>query len=263
MGLASTAGVRTLAPTALSTMKRIELALLLTCFCLLFTACEHNEFPDPVVYDEPSGYIMAGETGDRVHVWELGNFCYIGGWSAPQTFEQSLEPWCGGRLIFGAFSSSHHAGGYGSSSIGALDSLLEFAVTTIVDSFWVCYNLNPDSSSGTIHYSNGMTAASCSGQRYFDYVDSIHSPTPIDAGTRLDASLTWKKGGGYCYLESYQFTQGPVEYHWYKGYKPWEEYYSRQFVGFRYPRTGGYQYGYAEVIVNENTMSIYRIGLER
>jgi hypothetical protein len=248
----------------INTMKRIEFAFLLTCFCFLFTGCEKDdELMDRDTVHYPSGYIMAGETGDRVRVWDFGDGNTISSNFGGQTFRHSLDDTLAGKISFGTGADYFMYGYNVVSGIYSTDPTMEFALTSVTDSSWVCYDLSPDSMSGHIWYGNIITEANCPGQRYFDHMDSIQSPTAFDAGMRLDAGLRWKREPGNFYVDTnYNYSSGVFQT-WSRLFSPWSAHPDKQFIAFRYPReNGNYRYGYAEVTVAERAMTIHRIGVE-
>ena len=227
---------------------------------------------DPSVTNDPlvrRGYVLAGEVGPHLEVWDFsGQPIYVNGEPGYQHYySQIVDSVTGAAINLGASISSSSTSSYVGVSIGITEGQGELLMETITDSSWVCYDLSADSLSGSISYYNGLSQATCGGQEYFDFVDSIRAPIALNVQERIDAQQPYRSGGGsLCsmgnYISSFGSQGDPMVSH-NRVFRLWSTLGSRHFVGFRVVAGTGYRYGYLDVLSGENQIIVYRIAIER
>lgn len=251
-------------------MKHIRPYFLLICcmVVLLWTGCEVNEsIPNPKNPDTvaETGFITAGETGDRFIVWDFRD-SPRGVWSG-ENRSFVLDTATNVAMSLSYSYSSSQGSSYASTSLGSSDSRLEMSLETILDTSWVCYAVNSDTTDGSITHYNGYAHIQCGGQRYLENLDSIVMPKPYIVGTRIDSSLAWRPGGGSLNMWNQYYTitggWGYPEVSYRKVYDIWEGLAGTNFVGIRLREGTGFRYGYMELEARHGWALVHRIVLER
>lgn len=235
---------------------------------LTLTCAGCRDVDEPLVPVPEKGFILAGEAGDRVAVQ---NFDYytggVSGGSGNINYRDLvLDSSLGASLRISGTTSSSSTNSYAGSNIGGTAGLVEIALLQLKDSAMVCYDLSPDSMSGTITYFHTSEQHLCAGQLYFEHLDSILSPMRYAAGTRIDASLPWiGRAGIFASLGSYaQYGGGfgPDILHE-AFHRLWSLYPGYHYLAFRLWDVDHWRYGYVELSAGDSFVNVKTIGLER
>lgn len=223
-------------------------------------SCQLDQGEDPLASTFGTGYIVAGETGDRVIVTEL-NIELDGEDLNNRTYDHKFDTGGDIALSFSATYGINTDGFYAYNMVRGTQDKVEIVITSITDSMMVCNNL----SSGNVQLFNSSQPINCNGQLSFDELNYVSFPLYFRKNDLVRQSLPRFGSGSRTNMSThYTFSNGAGSTREYiQNYPLWRALSGYHFLGFRWLDGSRWRYGYVEMaITGDSKMSIKRIATE-
>lgn len=242
----------------------LRLVALMTILSLGFVGC--RKIDEDLVPTASHGYILAGETGDRIVYFHDTTYStnLDGSAGLYGTMHWMIDSVGNYELVIGANASTNQFDSYQSAGINSIYSRIQFAIELVQDSLWQCASYNVDSSQGSIVHYNGLNNQPCpASDLSFEGLDSVTMPVRYFRNDRIDANLNWQNTSGSLYSgNSYFVNTGPISQRYDYRYFLWSGR-DEAYIGFRIPWATGYRYGYVLARVSGAYISVNGIAMEK
>jgi hypothetical protein len=247
-------------------------SIFLVAFALLslsiIVGCRAEDPDDPTVTPE-TGFILVGESGtNRVIVDDNHGL----GWRVngepgyEHYYQHVLDSASGAYISLGASYSTSSGSAYMSSGLNGSVGTIEFAMVTVTDSIMTCYELSPDSMSGSVTTFNTASPRPCGGQLYYDSEVEHNKPLVYFTGARIDENLPWQSGNVTMFSLANWMVDGggsSPSYYNHRYYYFWPEDWEPHTIAFRLREGNRWRYGYADLTASSSTLQVHRFVVER